>query len=355
MVLRHQQVNRHIHTLKFTAGSALNCGKPMLPFAALVSGAAWAAAAAALPPLPTSTSTFSSTSASASSPLFFVADVVAKDPVTVTLQTSPQYIAPGPTSASWGSFNDTIDSTGWAVLDVHTSPTFDDEVQAYAAGYAEGFLTQQVGSQAAAAVLRRVFGGKRFSSAGESTAKQCQPSLVGCVPPSLVAPAPTHVRTSAAQCRVSCQRLLRGGVRGDSTGHLFGGPFGVDRLTSAYALTPRSPSYHPPPTHHRPPPPPPQQQLPLRVSWPPFFEAARPPAAFTLPRALQVAGTRQNAYWHHVGLLMIQQRAMHDGCVGGMGAWVDGNWGSTAIGDASGCDGCTVVWSGEVSRAAAHV
>jgi hypothetical protein len=41
-----------------------------------------------------------------------------------------------------GVFTDSINSTGWAVLDVHTSASFDDAVQVYAAGYAEGVVTQ---------------------------------------------------------------------------------------------------------------------------------------------------------------------------------------------------------------------
>ena len=53
-------------------------------------------------------------------------------------------MAPDAATAAWGLFNDTIAATGWATLDVHTSSTWSDEVQMYAAGFAEGVVTQQV-------------------------------------------------------------------------------------------------------------------------------------------------------------------------------------------------------------------
>jgi hypothetical protein len=60
----------------------------------------------------------------------------------VTVQTSAQPIAPNSRTAAWGVFNDSISDNGWSVLDVHTSASFADDVQVYAAGYAEGVVTQ---------------------------------------------------------------------------------------------------------------------------------------------------------------------------------------------------------------------
>ena len=42
---------------------------------------------------------------------------------------------------AWGSFQDAINSTGWAVLDVHTTSRANGNTQSYAAGYLEGALT----------------------------------------------------------------------------------------------------------------------------------------------------------------------------------------------------------------------
>ena len=42
---------------------------------------------------------------------------------------------------AWGSFQDAINSTGWAVLDVHTSSSASGNTQSYAAGFLEGSLT----------------------------------------------------------------------------------------------------------------------------------------------------------------------------------------------------------------------
>jgi len=49
--------------------------------------------------------------------------------------------------AAWGSFHDAINSTGWAVLDVHSSPQMDGDTQSYAAGFLEGALTSERISQ----------------------------------------------------------------------------------------------------------------------------------------------------------------------------------------------------------------
>jgi len=44
-------------------------------------------------------------------------------------------------AAAWGSFQDAINETGWALLDIHTSPEFSGASQSYAAGFLEGSLT----------------------------------------------------------------------------------------------------------------------------------------------------------------------------------------------------------------------
>jgi hypothetical protein len=69
---------------------------------------------------------------------------VAKSPPQVTVKTSSAFVPPDSFTASWGVFNDTIAQNGWAVLDVHTSSAWPDDVQMYAAGFAEGVVTQQV-------------------------------------------------------------------------------------------------------------------------------------------------------------------------------------------------------------------
>jgi hypothetical protein len=45
------------------------------------------------------------------------------------------------TAAAWGTFEDTLLSTGWGVLDIRTSPALSDVQQHHAAGYLEGALT----------------------------------------------------------------------------------------------------------------------------------------------------------------------------------------------------------------------
>jgi hypothetical protein len=85
-----------------------------------------------------------SVAAALASPVYFVADLVSKEPPSVTVRTGASRISPGPSTAAWGIFNDSIVSTGWSTLDVHTSPAFSDALQAYAAGFAEGVVTQQV-------------------------------------------------------------------------------------------------------------------------------------------------------------------------------------------------------------------
>lgn len=80
----------------------------------------------------------------AAAPVYFTAQVVSKSPPQVTVKTSASFVAPDALTAAWGLFNDSIPSTGWATLDVHTSRAWGDSVQMYAAGFAEGVVTQQV-------------------------------------------------------------------------------------------------------------------------------------------------------------------------------------------------------------------
>ena len=42
---------------------------------------------------------------------------------------------------AWVTFEDGLQKTGWGVLNVETNPAFEDEVQAYGAGAAEGYVT----------------------------------------------------------------------------------------------------------------------------------------------------------------------------------------------------------------------
>jgi hypothetical protein len=44
---------------------------------------------------------------------------------------------------AWGSYSDLIHETGWGLLDVHSSPSFDGETQSFAAGFLEGYLTHE--------------------------------------------------------------------------------------------------------------------------------------------------------------------------------------------------------------------
>jgi len=47
-----------------------------------------------------------------------------------------------PNAIAYGFYeDDTINTTGWATLSITTSPSYDDAVQAYAAGFLEGSLT----------------------------------------------------------------------------------------------------------------------------------------------------------------------------------------------------------------------
>jgi hypothetical protein len=87
----------------------------------------------------------------AAAPVYFTAQVVSKSPPQVAVKTSATFVAPDALTAAWGLFNDSISATGWATLDVHTSPAWSDEVQMFAAGFAEGVVTQQVGSRHGAA------------------------------------------------------------------------------------------------------------------------------------------------------------------------------------------------------------
>ena len=75
--------------------------------------------------------------------VYFLAQVENKEPPRVTVKTSTQSLQPDGYSAAWGSFDDAIAATGWAVLDVHTSRAFSDEVQMYAAGFAEGVVSRE--------------------------------------------------------------------------------------------------------------------------------------------------------------------------------------------------------------------
>lgn len=44
-------------------------------------------------------------------------------------------------AAAWGSFADTLNVTGWGVLDIRTGAEYTDVVQHHAAGVLEGALT----------------------------------------------------------------------------------------------------------------------------------------------------------------------------------------------------------------------
>jgi hypothetical protein len=48
-----------------------------------------------------------------------------------------------PDCLAWASFSDTIETIGWANLIVETNPAFDDQSQAYAAGWIEAALTRE--------------------------------------------------------------------------------------------------------------------------------------------------------------------------------------------------------------------
>ncbi|XP_068748317.1 putative phospholipase B-like 2 [Montipora capricornis] len=50
----------------------------------------------------------------------------------------------GNVALAWGSFRDEINSTGWSFLEIHTSASFPDKLQALAAGLVEGSLTGEL-------------------------------------------------------------------------------------------------------------------------------------------------------------------------------------------------------------------
>ncbi len=56
--------------------------------------------------------------------------------------------------AAYGKWNDSYDSIGWSVLEVHTNPQMDDGVTAAAAGAYEGFVTGTLSSHLICAFLQ---------------------------------------------------------------------------------------------------------------------------------------------------------------------------------------------------------
>jgi len=46
-------------------------------------------------------------------------------------------------AAAWGKFDDTINTTGWSTLEIHSNASVADDAQAYAAGVLESSLTLQ--------------------------------------------------------------------------------------------------------------------------------------------------------------------------------------------------------------------
>ena len=70
-----------------------------------------------------------------------------------------------------GAFNDSVDATGWASLNIESSRQYNATAQAYAAGYVEGYLTQarifQVTAVVTHSVLLLLFSeGKRCCGTG---------------------------------------------------------------------------------------------------------------------------------------------------------------------------------------------
>ena len=47
-------------------------------------------------------------------------------------------------SISWGSYDNSVNSTGWGVLNIHTNPDYPPKLQAYCAGYLESFFTHEL-------------------------------------------------------------------------------------------------------------------------------------------------------------------------------------------------------------------
>jgi hypothetical protein len=46
------------------------------------------------------------------------------------------------TKVAFGTYNDTMDTTGWGILHIETNTNFEDTIQAYGAGYLEAAFTQ---------------------------------------------------------------------------------------------------------------------------------------------------------------------------------------------------------------------
>lgn len=61
---------------------------------------------------------------------------------TYSFQQGQAAVADNP--VAWGLFQDSKATIGWGVVNVATSPTFSDRQQAFAAGFLEGFLTQEL-------------------------------------------------------------------------------------------------------------------------------------------------------------------------------------------------------------------
>eukprot|EP00762_Andalucia_godoyi_P001362 ANDGO_04944.mRNA.1 Phospholipase B-like protein B len=62
------------------------------------------------------------------------------------------------TSTAYGSFEDSLEESGWMYLNVTTNSQFADPIQAYAAGYLEGYVSAERISQYYLNVLELIFG-----------------------------------------------------------------------------------------------------------------------------------------------------------------------------------------------------
>ena len=70
-----------------------------------------------------------------------------------------------PAAAAYGSFADTLNTTGWGVLRVSTSSAYDDDVQMFAAGYLEGVLSAPRIHQMSRISNIRAYGGRGIAPA----------------------------------------------------------------------------------------------------------------------------------------------------------------------------------------------
>merc|ERR1712226_263403 len=44
-------------------------------------------------------------------------------------------------TVAWGNFTNMVNATGWSFIEIQTDPKFPDKIQAFAAGYLEGYLS----------------------------------------------------------------------------------------------------------------------------------------------------------------------------------------------------------------------